>query len=220
MSERTTISQLRSTSYFRITLHARGYDSIFYPSAYGAGSTLIGSHIIDVVGTGFVTTGQQRSLGPANVNFGTYYTVDDGRWPATWTVSSISGCGAGTSDEVLVNSKIVQAKCTTERGWMTVDPSSVYTDSTPASLQLSFDPAEIPNGATAEVYFVDPDGVVFVQANIAVDSNSQAVVPTPSLSGGNYSINYTVVATFTNLSENYGAETGYSVYCGTTCPEM
>jgi hypothetical protein len=177
-----------------------------YPPAAGTGSSLTGTYVIDVVGTANVTTGTTRSFGPIYVAFAHYLTVDQGRWPAQWNVSSVAGCGAGTGGVADVESKIIEAQCVPKVGSITVNPSSYYCSAPSGYVTLTFESAEVPPGTSGEVYYVDDAGTVFGEETVTVDSNSQALGYSSPQGAGNYY----VVADFTNsnLPDGYAGAQG------------
>lgn len=87
---------------FAIKYFLEGVSGLFYEYA---GSTLVGLHLTDVVGGPFQTKGSTTFFGPSFVTFGYPYTVNNGRWPATWKISSVGGCGVGTEVKSTSNTK-------------------------------------------------------------------------------------------------------------------
>ena len=188
---------------------------IYYPGGAGTGSVLVGSHVVDVVGTGNVTSGSTYSFGPAWVAFKTYYVVTGGRWPATWNIGSTGGCGAGTYDDVLIASKILNAVCTPRPAALAASPGSWDGNTPPSPLTLSFNTSEVPQGTDTDIYVLRTDGYVYSTESVTVDSNGEVeIYGASSLPGGDAYI----AADLYSLPNGYeGAQTTVHVYCALGC---
>lgn len=180
---------------------------LYYPAAAGTGSSITGSHVVDIVGTSFVPLGGAYSFGPAWVDFGTYYVVNNGRWPARWDINAVGGCGAGTGERFDITSKIVETTCRPNISNVNVDPGAYTTSNPPDTLRLQFFGFA---GSPVDVYIVDDYGTIYAaNTGMTIDGSGEALFYSPPTTSGLFN----VAADLYTLPNSYEAAQGnLSVY--------
>lgn len=201
------------TFALRYTLQSTG---VYYPQGAGTGSSLQGTYMLDIIGTSFTPLGWNRAFGPAWVNFGSYYTVDQGRWPAAWNIAAVAGCGAGASARFDITSKMPEVACVPRMAPMNVLPNSYEGDQPPSGLQVATDPSAAPAGTSVRAYIVrQSDGTVELEQNATVGPNGVFQIGAPWVYDGSFY----VVADFMNNPNGYdGAQSELRTYGNPACP--
>ena len=184
---------------------------LYYPPGVGTGSSLTGSHVVDIIGGTFIPTGYTKAFGPAWQDFKTYRVINDGRWPAKWDISSVEGCGTGTTTRADITTKLPEVTCLARISSLSVTPSAYDCQYTPSFVTVGF--VNIDPGTPADLYIVDNAGTIYETDSVTVDSNGEVVIwgPFPTTSG-----NYIVVADLYTLPGYEAGQGSLDVY-GSFC---
>jgi len=156
-----------------------------------AGSSLYGGfqHDIPLNPRGYEPTGFTGAWGdPAYgtfVTFGSWTTVQGGRWPANWRFAALSGCGAGTNAGVDILDKTIEFVCT-PRPLISVQPGSYQGNNPPGSLALYIDPAYLPAGALTTFSIVNYDTQSLISQQDVYAGYGVTYINAPALYDGHY----------------------------------
>jgi hypothetical protein len=153
------------------------------------GTRLDGIYLADAASPTFTPTGFVNSFTGVWANFGNWTTINGARWPARWRLVATSGCGAGTSSDVTVLSKMFETVCTPRPVTPSVSPSSFSINAPPVTLTITFNTSDVPPGTEVDVWIVDPDTETIISETPGVlDGNLSIQVQAPDVQPGEYRI--------------------------------